>query len=68
MRKYLFTILTTVLALSSCDFLDRTPKDKLAPENYFRNDQDFRLFSDPLYNNLLEKEPYKKQSDILFQK
>lgn len=68
MKKYLLTILAAVLVLASCDFLDRTPKDKLAPENYFRNDQDFRLFSDPLYNNLFEKQPYTKQSDIMFQK
>lgn len=68
MKKYFITVLATVLALASCDFLDRAPKDKLAPENYFRSEQDFMLFSDPLYNNLFDKEPYEKQSDIMFQR
>lgn len=56
------------LGLTSCDFLERTPKDKLVPENYFRNEQDFKLFSNSFYDNLFDKEPYEKQSDIIFQK
>ena len=68
MKKYLFTILAAVLVLASCDFLDRMPKDQLVPENYFRNEQDFLLFSNPLYDNLFDKEPYKHQSDIFFEK
>lgn len=68
MRRYILPVLAIVLGLSSCDFLDRTPKDKLAPENYFRNEQDFKLFSNSFYDNLFTKEPYTKQSDVFFQK
>ena len=66
MKKYTFIIATAVFALTSCSFLDRNPKDKLAPENFFRNEQDFELFSNTFYDNLFDKEPYKKQSDIIF--
>ena len=68
MKRYILPVLAIVLGLSSCDFLDRTPKDKLAPENYFRNEQDFKLFSNSFYNDLFNKEPYNKQSDVFFQK
>ena len=66
MKKYTFIIATAVFALTSCSFLDRNPKDKLAPENFFRNEQDFELFSNTFYDNLFNKEPYKNQSDIIF--
>ena len=68
MRRYILPVLAIVLGLSSCDFLDRTPKDKLAPENYFRNEQDFKLFSNSFYDNLFSKEPYARQSDVFYQK
>lgn len=68
MKRYILPVLAIVLGLSSCDFLDKTPKDKLSPENYFRNEQDFKLFSNSFYDNLFSKEPYKRQSDIFFQK
>lgn len=68
MKKYLLTLLISAFALSSCDFLDRNPKDKLSPENFFRNEQDFMLFSNSFYDNLFDKEPFQKQSDIIFQK
>lgn len=68
MKKFILPILFIVLGLSSCDFLERTPKDKLAPENYFRNEQDLKLFSNSFYDNLFEKSPFETQSDILFLK
>ena len=68
MKRYILPVLAIVLGLSSCDFLDKTPKDKLVPENYFRNEQDFKLFSNSFYDNLFSKEPYERQSDIFFQK
>ena len=68
MKRYILPVLAIVLGLSSCDFLDKTPKDKLSPENYFRNEQDFKLFSNSFYDNLFSKEPYERQSDIFFQK
>ena len=68
MKKIILPILLAVLGLSSCDFLDRAPKDKLAPENYFRNENDLKLFSNSFYDNLFEKTPYSTQSDIKFDK
>ncbi|MGM9748402.1 MAG: RagB/SusD family nutrient uptake outer membrane protein, partial [Candidatus Cryptobacteroides sp.] len=68
MKKYILPLLTMAIALTSCDFLDRTPKDKLAPENYFRNEQDFKLFSNSFYDNLFDKTPYDEQSDVIFLK
>lgn len=68
MKKYILPILAVVLGLSSCDMLDLTPKDKQAPENYFRNENDLKLFSNSFYDNLFTKEPYKKQSDIFYAK
>ena len=59
MKKIILPIIMIVLGLSSCDFLDRTPKDKLAPENYFRNEQDLKLFSNSFYDNLFEKSPFR---------
>lgn len=68
MNKRFIIVATAVLALSSCSFLDRDPRDKLAPENYFRNEQDLKLFSNSFYDNLLDKSPYDEQSDIIFTK
>ena len=66
MKKIILPVILIVLGLSSCDFLDRTPKDKLAPESYFRNEQDLKLFSNSFYDNLFEKSPFETQSDIMF--
>ena len=68
MKKLILPLMIFILGLSSCDFLDRAPKDKLAPENYFRNENDLRLFTNSLYNNLFEKSPFTTQSDIKFDK
>ena len=41
MKKYILLALTGILLFTSCDdFLDRTPKSDLAPENYFRDKKD----------------------------
>lgn len=67
MKKYIL-LLIALVGLSSCDFLDRTPKDKLAPENYFRDENDMKLFSNSFYDNLFTKEAFKEQSDIFVEK
>lgn len=55
--------------MTSCeDKFDLTPKDRLTAEEYFKNAQDLQLFSDPLYNNLLDKSIYDEQSDVLVEK
>lgn len=69
MKKIIFPILAVVLGLSSCEnFLEKTPKDRLVPETYFRTETDLKLFSNSFYDNLLDKTPYDEQSDVVFQK
>ncbi len=68
MRKFILPVMTIVLGLASCDMLDRNPKDKLVPETFFRNENDLKLFSNSFYDNLFEKEPFDRQSDIFFEK
>lgn len=66
MKKIIFAALAASFCLVSCDkYLDRVPKDTLAPENYFRDETDLQLFSNSFYNNLLTKEPFSEQSDQL---
>lgn len=65
MKKiYILTSALALLSLTGCEsFLEKTPKDDLVVENYFRNETDLRLFSDDFYDRLLDKEPYDDQSD-----
>lgn len=64
MRK-IYTILASalVLCLASCDYLDKTPQSEISPEDYFQTETDLILFTNPYYNNLLDKDPYEEQSD-----
>ena len=63
MKKYII-ILAAVLGLSACeDALTRVPQSQLSPDSYFATATDLQLFTNPYYNNLLPKHPYKVQSD-----
>ena len=53
MKKIIFATLITVFGLSSCDFLDVKPKDKLDPDQYFRDEQDLKLFSNSMITYLI---------------
>ncbi len=67
-RKIMWLTLSAILYLgfTSCDDeLDLTPKDRVTETDYFNNETDLQLFTNPLYNNLLKDEIYKKQSDVL---
>ncbi|MDE6870905.1 MAG: RagB/SusD family nutrient uptake outer membrane protein [Bacteroidales bacterium] len=68
MKKIILPILALAVGLSSCDMLDLSPRDKLVPETYFRNEDDFMMFSNSFYDNLFEKSPFERQSDIFFQR
>lgn len=68
MKRNILIISAALLCLCSCDFLDRKPKDKIVPENSFKTESDFILFSNSFYDNLFEKEPFARQSDIFFQR
>lgn len=63
MKKLIIPALAVILGLTSCDWLERSPKSTLAPENYFRDETDLMLFSNTFYNNNISKEPYDEQSD-----
>lgn len=63
MKKYLIIALAAIASFTACDFLDRGPLSDMTEEIYFRTAEDFQLFTNPLYNNLLDKHPYNHQSD-----
>ena len=57
-----------VTCFTSCDdMLNKYPKSDLTPETYFRNETDLMLFSNPLYNNLLDDNVWGHQSDQYLQ-
>lgn len=59
--------LTLTVGLSACDVLDLEPKDRVTQFDYFKTANDLELFTNPFYNNLLDKEPFDEQSDLLVQ-
>lgn len=68
MKKIIPALLACLVALTSCeDTLDVTPKDKVAEEDYFKTATELEMYTNPLYNNLPEKEPFSEQSDQLVQ-
>lgn len=70
MKKIFLTALCALsLGFTSCDdSLDLTPKDKLTGDTYFNDATALEMFSNPLYNNLLDKSIFDEQSDQLVQK
>ncbi|MCM1477965.1 MAG: RagB/SusD family nutrient uptake outer membrane protein [Bacteroides sp.] len=69
MKKIIPAIFALCLGFASCeDAMDLEPKDKLTGDEYFNNATDLEMFSDPLYNNLLDKDPFSEQNDVLVQK
>lgn len=67
MKKYILPIaLTMALGFTACnDDLDITPYDRESEENYFTTEDDLKLFTNPLYNNLLPKYGYDETSDLI---
>lgn len=64
--RYILLGAAATLAFASCDdMLDSTPQSDLTPNSYFRTDGDFQLFTNPLYNNLLDNAPWTWQSDVM---
>lgn len=55
------------VCVASCDFLSKEPKAQLTLDTYFYEVNDLILFTNPLYNNLLDKSPYDEQSDQMIQ-
>lgn len=53
------------MGFASCDSLDQTPHDRVTQPDYFKTEDDLQLFTNPFYNNLLDKSPYDEQSDLI---
>lgn len=67
--KILIALLMPCALLTACDdSLDVTPKDKITGEDSFNDANALEMFTDPLYNNLLDKSPFDEQSDQLVEK
>jgi hypothetical protein len=68
MKRFIILALTLSVSLSACnDALDKEPLDKITQYDYFKNATDLELFTNPFYNNLLDKEPFDEHSDLLVQ-
>ena len=47
-------LLALAVSFVSCDdWLDKTPKDRLYPDVYFKTEDELRLFTNQFYNNLI---------------
>jgi len=65
-KKFLFLALAAFAAVS-CNLenlLSLNPESQLTPEAYFRTAEDLQLFSNTFYNNLLDKAPFDRESDV----
>ena len=68
MRKHIIISLAVASVLAvSCNLdkvLTLTPESQLTPDSYFKTAEDLQLFSNTFYNNLLDKTPFDKESDV----
>lgn len=64
MKKTIIILAAAALAAVSCDYLNLDPESQLTGDQYFRTAEDLQLFTNTFYNNLLEKEVYKIESDL----
>ncbi len=65
MRRITIVAMTLLMGLSACnDLLDLKPMSQISQADYFQTETDLQLFSNPFYNNLLDKSPYDLQSDL----
>ncbi|EEI91317.1 SusD family protein [Sphingobacterium spiritivorum ATCC 33300] len=59
MKLYSYILVVAgLIAVTSCEknYLDRSPEDKLTPENYFRSENDLALYCNSFYNSLPDAE------------
>lgn len=59
------SVVLALTALTSCQQMDLMPKDQMAQSEYFNNKTELELFSNPFYNDILDKTPFDEKSDIL---
>lgn len=66
MKRLIILAATLIAGLSACDsLLDKEPLDRVTQFDYFKTKGDLELFSNPFYDNLLDKTPYDEQNDLL---
>ena len=65
MKRIILLAVALTAGLSSCDLLDTKPMSKMTQTDYFKTETDLQLFTNPLYNNMLDKDPYDDQSDLM---
>ncbi len=61
-------LLALAVSFVSCDdWLDKTPKDRLYPDVYFKTEDELRLFTNQFYNNLIPAaaDIYSESSDLI---
>ena len=65
-KSILLLALTSILAVSCNieDLITLVPESQITPDSYFKTAEDLQLFSNSFYNNLLDKEPFSKESDV----
>ncbi|RIJ48879.1 RagB/SusD family nutrient uptake outer membrane protein [Maribellus luteus] len=64
-KRFTIVAMTLLMGLSACnDLLDLKPLSQISQADYFQTETDLQLFSNPFYNNLLDKSPYDLQSDL----
>ena len=66
MKKYII-MTAALLALVSCDILNKNPQSQISPDDYFRTGGDLLLFTNPLYD-MFNTTPYDDQDDHFIQK
>ena len=68
MKRLIILAATLIAGLSACDsMLYKEPLDRVTQFDYFKTRSDLELFSNPFYDNLLDKTPYDEQNDLLVQ-
>ena len=68
MKKRILYFALAAFAAVSCNFddlLTLNPESQLTPDAYFRTAEDLQLFTNSFYNNLLDKEPFSRENDLL---
>ena len=65
MKRFIIIAITLSLGFSACDILEKEPLDKVSQYDFFKTENDLKLFSNPFYNNMLDKGPFDEQSDLI---
>lgn len=64
MKKYIFILLTTVFALTSCDdILNVTPRSQMAPEDFFQTEAEMQAWTNTFYTAFPSSGLYNEQVD-----